>query len=227
MRVEVHEVTKRYGELRALDGVSFSLEPGARVALVGPNGSGKSTLNRALMGLLRYEGEICLGGVSPREDRRDAARRIAYVPQTAPALAAPVRETVRALSRLRGVPAERVRALAAELSLDLEAVAERPVRSLSGGMKQKLLIALALAADASLLILDEPTGSLDPATRERFYPLLAREAPEATVLLCSHRGEDIEGRVARLLELADGRVAYDGPPRRRSETAREVAGGPA
>lgn len=225
MNVEVRDLTKRYGDFVALDRVGLCLEAGERVALVGPNGSGKSTLNRALMGLLRYEGEIRIDGVSPREDRLDVARRIAYVPQTAPALAAPVRETVRALARLRGVAEREVAAVATGLSLDLEEVAARPVRSLSGGMKQKLMIALALAAKAKLLILDEPTGSLDVETRERFFPLLERCAPGATVLLCSHRAEDVLGRVDRVIELADGRVVHDGPPRGRRPVL-EVARGP-
>lgn len=226
MNVEVRDLTKRYGDFVALDRVSFSIEGGERVALVGPNGSGKSTLNRALMGLLRYEGEIRIGGVSPRADRLDIARRIAYVPQAAPALAAPVREAVRALARLRGVAEEVVAARAAELSLDLEAVADRPVRGLSGGMKQKLLIALAFSANAKLLILDEPTDSLDAGTRERFFPLLERCARGATVLLCSHREEDVLGRVDRVLELADGRVLHDGAPRRSRHPVLEVARGP-
>lgn len=226
MRVEAHEVRKRYGDCVALDGVSFELAVGERVALLGPNGSGKSTLNRALMGLLRYEGEIRIDGVSPSSDRLDSARRVAYVPQVAPALAASVRETVRALTRLRGVDSADVAALASRLSLDLESVADRPVRGLSGGMKQKLLLALALSAQASLLILDEPTGSLDAETRERFFPLLERSAPDATVLLCSHRMSDIEGRVRRVLELGDGRLLYDGAPHPRRRAALEVVRAP-
>jgi ABC-2 type transport system ATP-binding protein len=224
VRVEVREVTKRYGRFTALDGVSFEQAAGERIALVGPNGSGKSTLNRALMGLLRYDGEIRIDGASPRDDRLDVARRIAYVPQTAPALAATVREMVRALTRLRGAKPEAVSAVATRLSLDLEAIAERRVRDLSGGMKQKLLLALALAASASLLILDEPTGSLDAETRERFFPLLDACAGGASILLCSHRQEDVAGRVDRILELADGRVRYDGPLRGASRRLEVVRG---
>jgi len=216
VRVEVREVSKRYGRFTALDGVSFALAAGERMALVGPNGSGKSTLNRALMGLLRYEGEIRIGEASPRDDRLDVARRIAYVPQVAPALAATVREMVRALTQLRGVPRSSVAELSSRLSLDLDAVADRRVRDLSGGMKQKLLLALALASRASLLILDEPTGSLDAETRAGFFPLLDECCAGASVLLCSHRPDDVQGRVDRLLELADGRVAYDGPVEKRS-----------
>lgn len=223
----MRDVSKRYGDLRALDAVRFALEAGERVALMGPNGSGKSTLNRALMGLIRYEGEIRIDGVSPREDRLDVARRIAYVPQFAPSLAASVREMVRALARLRGMDVARVAQRAASLALDLEEVADRPVRSLSGGMKQKLLLALALAADASLLILDEPTGSLDAQARERFFELLGAVASDATVVLCSHRSDDLAGRVDRELELAEGRIRYDGPLRRRALAKLEVLHGPA
>ena len=193
---------------------------------MGPNGSGKSTLNRALMGLIRYEGEIRIDGISPGEDRLEVARRIAYVPQFAPSLAAPVRQMVRALSALRDMPTARVARWAEALHLDLEAVAERPLRSLSGGMKQKLLLALALAADASLLILDEPTGSLDLETRERFFPLLEEAAPAATIVLCSHRGEELAGSVHRELELAEGRVVYDGPPRGGRAVRLELLHGP-
>jgi len=223
VRVQVRDVSKRYGELRALDRVGFVLEPGERVALLGPNGSGKSTLNRALMGLLRFEGEIRIDGASPREERLDTARRVAYVPQTAPSLAAPVREAVRALAQLRGVDPARVADLASALSLDLAEVADRPVRGLSGGMRQKLLLALAFAAEASLLILDEPTGSLDAETRERFFSLLDASARDATVILCSHRSEDLAGRVARELELCDGRLVYDGPARPDARPSPQVA----
>jgi ABC-type multidrug transport system ATPase subunit len=148
------------------------------------------------------------------------------VPQAAPALAASVRELVRALASLRGLEPARVAERAAALSLDLEAVADRPVRGLSGGMKQKLLLALAFAADASLLILDEPTGSLDAATRERFFPLLDACARDATVILCSHRSEDLAGRVDRELELADGRLVHDGPARAAARPRLEVVGAP-
>lgn len=211
MRVEAQGLTRRFGRVCALDGLDFELPPGRRVALVGPNGSGKSTLNRILMGLLAYEGRVRLDGVSPLADRLDVARRIAYVPQRPPALAAPVREVVQALGPLRGAAVSDVTDVAARLGLDLEAVAARPVRGLSGGMKQKLALALALAAPARLLILDEPTGSLDARTREIFFPLFEERARDATVLLCSHRLEEVRQLVDHVLLLHEGRKAWDGP----------------
>jgi len=208
VRVVAEDLSRRFGDFLALDGASFDLPAGSRVALVGPNGSGKSTLNRILMGLLRYEGRVALDGEAPGGVAQ--ARRIAYVPQTAPSFAVPVAELVRAVARMRGITVEPVARIAARLDLDLEPIADRPFRGLSGGMRQKLLVALALAPRASLLILDEPTGSLDRESRARFLPILDEQAGDATILFCSHRFDDVRGRVDRVLELVDGRVAYDG-----------------
>jgi ABC-type multidrug transport system ATPase subunit len=101
--------------------------------------------------------------------------------------------------------------VARELEVDLAAVGRRPFRSLSGGTKQKLLIALALASRASLLILDEPTGSLDARSRERFFGLFDALAADVTLVLCSHRLDEIRPLVDHVLRLEEGRVAYYGP----------------
>ncbi|MFI5309507.1 MAG: ATP-binding cassette domain-containing protein, partial [Polyangiales bacterium] len=159
MRVELRNVWKRFGAQVVLRDVNLELAHGERVALVGPNGSGKSTLLRALMGLLRCEGEVLLDGRSPYAHRRDTAQHLAYVPQAAPQLAAVVHDVVGAICDLRGMQEDRVIALARELGLDAQSVKEKPFRALSGGMKHKLLIALAFASKASLYILDEPTAS--------------------------------------------------------------------
>jgi len=211
MRVEVEGLSRRFGEVRALEGVSFELPAGSRVALVGPNGSGKSTLNRVLAGLLAYRGRVVLDGVPVRPRSHDLAARIAYLPQVAPQLGAPVRELVRAMCTLRGVDPCAVAERASALGLDLAEVERRPLRGLSGGMRQKLLLALALAVPASLRILDEPTGSLDPATRQRFFRALEATGPGATLLLCSHRLEEVRSLVDHVLVLQDGRLVHDGP----------------
>lgn len=210
MRIEVEGLSKRFGDVAALRDLGFTVPAGRRVALVGPNGSGKSTLNRILLGLLSFEGEVRLDGCSPLDDRVEIARRMAYVPQAAPQLAAPVGELVASLTRVRGIRAQAVAEETARLDLDLAALAGQPFRSLSGGMKQKLLIGLALAADASLLILDEPTGSLDAPSRELLFPLLAALPAETTLLLCSHRLEEVRQLVDHVLVLHEGTLVYDG-----------------
>ena len=210
MRVELVAVRKRFGPVRALRGVDLSLPPGSRAALVGPNGSGKSTLIRAMLGLVACEGRVSLDGRSPFEDRVRIAARLGYVPQVAPQLSARVEELVALVARTRGIARERIAQIAAALELDLSAVARVPFRNLSGGMKQKLLIALALAAEPTLLVLDEPTASLDARARGRFFALAEALPPTVSVLVCSHRVDELERLVTRVVALADGQVAYDG-----------------
>lgn len=211
MYVELRDVTKRFGRVTALDAITLRLEAGSRTALIGPNGSGKSTLTRILLGVLACEGEVRIGGWSPGRDRAELARRSAYVPQTAPLLAAAVGEIVEVVCRLRAVEPGEVARTAARLDLELAAVAGKPVRALSGGMRQKLLLALAFATDASLLILDEPTASLDARARQAFFGLMAERARDATLLLCSHRLDEVRHLVDHVVALESGRIAYHGP----------------
>jgi ABC-2 type transport system ATP-binding protein len=210
VKVEARGVGKRFDERVALAALDFAVPSGRRVALVGPNGSGKSTLCRALAGLLGVEGELRIDGLHPRRDRGRLAPRIAYVPQAPPPLGAPVGEVVRAVASLRGLPVARVEEAADRLGLPLAHVAATPMRGLSGGMRQKLVIALALAGDAGLLLLDEPTGSLDPESRERFVALFDERAADATVVLCSHRLEEILQLVDHVIELRDGQLLREG-----------------
>ncbi len=211
MRIEAEHVTRRFGEVCALEDVHFTIPTGRRVALVGPNGSGKSTLNRVLMGLVACAGRVRLDGHSPFAERVAIAHRMAYVPQIAPQLAAPVRELLRAVRGVRELRPGGFDGVARRLDLDLAALAPRPFRSLSGGMRQKLLIALAFASKASLLVLDEPTGSLDAQARERFFELFDATEAGATVLLCSHRLEEVRPLVDDVLYLNEGRLAWQGP----------------
>ena len=211
MRIEVKAAAKRYGKVEALRGVDLVIPPGRRLALVGPNGSGKSTLLRAMLGLIDCEGTVLLDGRSPYDDRVEVAKKLAYVPQVAPALGATVREVVDLVSLTRGLSAQAIEAVAGTLALDLGAVRARPFRNLSGGMKQKLLLAVAFASKPSLLVLDEPTASLDAVTRDRFFELCQALGPEVTVVLCSHRVEELRQLAQHVVALEDGRVAYDGP----------------
>ncbi|MCB9735827.1 MAG: ABC transporter ATP-binding protein [Deltaproteobacteria bacterium] len=212
MRVECCGVSKRFGRVHALRDIRLDIPSGCAVALVGPNGSGKSTLTRAIMGLIAIRGEIRFDGES-RSDARSARRianRIAYIPQIAPQVASPVGELVRAICDVREARPTDVVAVARALGFDLEAVARQGFRTLSGGMKQKTLIALALAARVDLLLMDEPTASLDARARARFFEVFAERRGDATLLLTSHRLEEIRHLVEHVVSLRDGRVAYDG-----------------
>jgi ABC-2 type transport system ATP-binding protein len=208
MNIELRNVGKRFGTITALHGIDLAIASGAKVALIGPNGSGKTTLIRVLLGLVGHTGDVRLDG-----QRRTAelARRIAYVPQIAPQLAVTVGELVRAVCDLRHLDLGAVRTAAARLDLPLELLARREFRALSGGSKQKLLIALALAPRPELVILDEPTASLDADARGRFLSLQRELVGDATLVLCSHRLEEIRPLVDHVVALEDGALAYDGP----------------
>lgn len=211
MRIELRGVARSFGNVAALRGVSLDIPQGARVGLVGPNGSGKSTLLRVVMGLVACEGVVLLDGASPFERRDEVARRLAYVPQFAPQWGATVADVVGAVASLRDLDADAVAAMARRLDLDVDALGPRPFRELSGGTKQKLLIAVALSTGASLFVLDEPTASLDAAARTRFFALLDEVAGSATRLFCSHRIDEVRDCVDRVVVLREGLVDYDGP----------------
>ena len=211
MRIETRALARSFGPTRALGGIDLDLPAGLRIGLVGPNGSGKSTLLRVLLGLLDHEGEVRIGGLDPRRERVQLAGRLAHVPQAAPALAVPVDQLVATVEQLRArrMPelAERCRAL----GLPWERLPSLPFRSLSGGMKQKLLVALALESGADLIVLDEPTASLDAASRETFFRMFGQLPETTTSILCSHRLDEMRHLVDHIISLEEGTVRYEGP----------------
>ncbi|MGA9526107.1 MAG: ABC transporter ATP-binding protein [Myxococcaceae bacterium] len=209
--ISVQNVSKRFDRILALDAVSLVLRPGDRVAIVGTNGSGKTTLLRALCGLLRVEGRIEVFGTDVARNPEIALRSLAYMPQIAPPLEAPVSELVRAFCALRDRPPEQVAKRARRLGLDLSAVGGKRVRDLSGGMKQKLLAAMALTAEAPVLVCDEPTANLDPRARAAFFEEVNARPESSILVLCSHRVDEVRHLVDRVVELKEGRVARDAP----------------
>jgi ABC-2 type transport system ATP-binding protein len=211
MQIELKDVRKSFDGVKALRGISLTIPSGRKVALIGPNGSGKTTLTRILMGLLACSGDVLLDGFRPFSQRAELAARLAYVPQTAPLMSAKVCDIVGAIAIARGVEEQSITATARRLGLDCDAVAGIAVRELSGGMRQKLMLALALSARAELFILDEPTASLDSSSRQAFFRLYEEIAGGATLILCSHRLEEIQHLVDQVVALENGQVAFDGP----------------
>lgn len=209
MRIQLANVDKRFGKTHALRAIGLDVPSGSKVALIGPNGSGKTTLIRVLLGLVRHSGDVLIDGRPVV--RSELAPQLAYVPQIAPQMAASCGELVRTVCELRGLEQSVVSEAAARLDLPLAKVARQPFRTLSGGSKQKLLLALALAARPALLILDEPTASLDADARGRFLALQRELAGDATLILCSHRLDEIRALVDHVVALDGGSVIHDGP----------------
>ncbi len=202
-------LTKSLGGGRVLDAVDLTVPAGQRIALIGSNGAGKTTLFRCLLGEYTYEGSVRIDGRDPRAERTQALRLVGFVPQIAPRLEMPVAALIRYVAEVSGADIGDIGAVAERLSLDIDGVRKRPFVRLSGGMKQKLLIALALGRPTRLLILDEPAANLDPAARGAFFDLLAARADDTTMLISSHRIDEIASLVNRVVELERGRVALD------------------
>lgn len=208
--IRARGLSKRYGDAVVLDDVSFQAASGERIAILGMNGAGKTTLFRCLLGLTGFDGALEVGGDHVSGEAVNVRRRIGYVPQLPPVFDLTLAGFVELVSDMREIPRDRATAKLEELGLPLAEAGATPLSELSGGMLQKAYLALALAAEPALLLLDEPTSSLDPRSRRAFVRLLAGVKPDTTVILASHRLEEIEPLADRLLVLHRGRIAFDG-----------------
>jgi len=208
--LNVQSLSKRYGKATVLDSVTFQLEPGAVLAVVGGNGAGKSTLIKSIVGLIRYDGQIDVDGIDVRRHGREARRRMGYLAQT-PAFHTDlaVRETVIFYARLRHVSEEAARA--AVEAVGLTEHAEKSVGALSGGMRQRLALAVAQLGDPALLVLDEPTSGLDISARLELRRFIQEQRGIGrTVIFSTHWMEDIASVADTVLVLDQGRMSFIG-----------------
>ena len=187
-------VARRFGSRVALEPTDVSLAAGQVVALVGPNGAGKSTLL-----------SILAGSLEPTEGTVERPERIGWVPQRAAHYGRlTALENLRLFAALERVPPER----ADELARSFDLPADTRASSLSVGNRQRLDVALALLAAPKVLLLDEPTSSLDPAQRERVWQIARTVAEDGgAVLVATHHWEELAGLADRTLELVDGHLA--------------------
>ena len=207
--IRFQHVSKTFRRARILDGIDLQVGLGERVALIGSNGAGKTTLIRCLLGEYTHDGTVLIDGRDPRRLRTEVLGMIGFVPQLPPPLKMPVGQLINFSAALCGTPPERMHELAGRLGLDLSGILTRPFVKLSGGMKQKLLIAIALGRDAKVLVMDEPAANLDPQARKIFFELLAERAANATMLISSHRIDEVSALVNRVVELDRGKVVLD------------------
>jgi ABC-type multidrug transport system ATPase subunit len=208
--IALHDVRVELGGRAVLAGIDLNVGRGEAVALVGPNGAGKTTLLRCLVGLVRCRGRIAIDGIDAAVDPVGARRRLGYMPQVPAFCEETARRSLVFVAKLRGAPLDRIDALLAQVGLAADA--HRAVRTFSTGMRQRLLLAAALIGDPPLLVLDEPTASLDRAAQAEIVALLQRlRDGGTTLLLCSHRSEEIRAIARRVVELEQGRIVADAP----------------
>ncbi len=207
--IQLQQVTKRFRRHQVLKGIDLAIERGDRVALVGSNGAGKTTLIRCLLGEYNHGGSLLVDGLEPRSHRTEVLGRVGFVPQISPPLKMPVGQLIQFAAGVCNSDPERMKAVAGDLGLDVDAIRHQPFNRLSGGMKQKLLIAIALGRDCELLVLDEPAANLDPEARHRFFGLLAERKEKAAMIISSHRLDEVASLVNRVVEMDQGRIVLD------------------
>ncbi|KIF81446.1 ABC transporter ATP-binding protein [Noviherbaspirillum autotrophicum] len=210
--IEVKNVSKRYGDVQAVDGVSLSVERGEMIGLIGHNGAGKSTLFKLMLGLIpATSGAVLVSGVPiDGRDFRAVRRRIGYLPETFVTYDNLTgMEVLRLFADLKQVPRSACDDVLARVGL--ADAAKRRVRGYSKGMRQRLGFAQVLLGSPDLIFLDEPTNGLDPEGIHDFYQILHEvKAQGATIIITSHILAEIQERVDRLVILNSGRIAAQG-----------------
>lgn len=204
------ELARAFGSQVVLAGLNLSIEKGERVAVLGRNGAGKTTLFRCMLGLIPFAGDLRVAGVDVRSAGRAARAAIGYVPQRPPHFDGTLADLIGFFAELREMDASAVARRMADLDLSMDLHGDKQVSALSGGMLQKALLALAVAEEAAILLLDEPTANLDPRARAEFMRGLRRVPADTTVVLSSHRLEDVRAATDRILVLDAGHLAFDG-----------------
>ncbi|MEJ2206072.1 MAG: ATP-binding cassette domain-containing protein [Gemmatimonadota bacterium] len=212
--IAVEDVTKRYGPLVAVDGLSFEVNRGEVVGFLGPNGAGKTTTMRMITGTLQPDkGAVFFDGSPISEGLAEAKRRVGYLPEANPLydemLVADYLDLVADLRRLS--PEERRRGVADAVSeTGIGTVFYRPIAECSKGYRQRVGMAAAILHQPEVLILDEPTEGLDPNQRVEIRRLVANLGRERTVLLSTHVMQEVEATCSRVVILSRGRLAADG-----------------
>jgi ABC-2 type transport system ATP-binding protein len=216
--IEVNQITKKFGNFTAVDGVSFAVEHGEIFALLGPNGAGKSTLIRMLTTLIpATSGSAKIQGFDVVKQANDVRRVIGVIPQAMTSdLELSVEENLLIYAKLYGVPRERRRRLMGELleAVELTQWADKPVKNLSGGMRRRVEIARGLIHEPRVFFLDEPTTGLDPVSRVAVWDMLRqlKERRDLTVFLTTHYMDEADKLCDRIAIVDHGKlVALDSP----------------
>ncbi len=207
--IRAQGLSRRYGSTVALDHVDFEIPSGRIVGLIGPNGAGKTTALKAILGLGRFEGQLEVLGLDPRRKRAELMQQVAFIADVA---VLPRWLRVRqALDVTAGLHPRFSRAKAEAFLAQTEIKPASKIGALSKGMVTQLHLALVMAIDARLLVLDEPTLGLDIIYRKEFYSALLNDYfdGERTILLTTHQVEEVEHILTDLMFISHGRIVLD------------------
>jgi len=207
--ISVDNLTKSFKKTTVIESLTHQFKAGERVALVGQNGAGKTTLIRSILGLYKYEGKIDVLGMNPRTERESILNHIGFVPQIPPPIKMTVKEMLQFFATLTNTDQQKFIDISEKLGLDVQSNLDKPFMKLSGGMKQKLLVAFALGRNPKILLMDEPAANLDPKARTILFDYLHKFNKDALMIISSHRIDEVEGLVNRLIEMDMGKIIID------------------
>ena len=214
--IETSQLTKTYGSTRALDHVTFAIQPGEVVGLLGPNGAGKTTMLKMLAGYLPpTEGAARVAHFDIVEESLQVRERIGYLPETNPLYEElAVYESLEWTARLRGLAASRYAGAIRKVieQCGLGAVVGKDIAHLSKGFRQRVGLAQAILHDPEILILDEPTSGLDPNQQSEVLQLIGELKQKKTVLLSTHILSEAQAACDRVLIIHQGKIVADGTP---------------
>jgi ABC-2 type transport system ATP-binding protein len=209
--ITARDLGKRYGTFAALEHVNFSIEPGRIVGLIGPNGAGKTTALRAVLGLTSFTGELTVLGKNPFAARSQIMQDTCFIADVA--VLPGWLKVAQALDFVGGVHPRFRRERALGLLGKTQIKLESRIHELSKGMKTQVHLALAMAIDAKLLVLDEPTLGLDLLARRAFYDALVNDYMDdtRTILLTTHQVEEVENLLTHVMFIDKGHIVLDTP----------------
>ena len=220
--VSARNLSKRFGTTVALDNINLDIQPGRIVGLVGPNGAGKTTALKAILGLAEFEGQLSVLGLDPRKDRNRLMQQVCFIADVA---VLPRWITVEeVVDFVGGIHPRFSREKCLAFLAKTKMKNTQRVRELSKGMIVQLHLALVMAIDAKLLVLDEPTLGLDILYRKDFYQNLLNDYfdEEKTIIVTTHQIEEIEHILTDLLFIRDGKIVLDATMDQISERFSEV-----
>jgi ABC-2 type transport system ATP-binding protein len=207
--IRIEHLKKSFKKLTVIEDLSHNFKAGERIALVGQNGAGKTTLIRCILGLYKFGGNIEVMEMDPRKDREIILQNIGFVPQIPPPIKMTVGEMLNFFASLTDTGKEEFIKISENLGLDVQANINKPFMKLSGGMKQKLLVAFALGRKPKILLMDEPAANLDPKARKILFDYLDKFDKNALMIISSHRIDEVENLVNRLIEMDMGEIVVN------------------
>ncbi|MCZ4323382.1 ABC transporter ATP-binding protein [Pseudomonas anguilliseptica] len=214
--IEIKNLTKRFAQHTAVDDLSFSVQPGEVLGFLGPNGAGKSTTMKMLTGFLApTSGSASILGFDIQKDTLKAQRQIGYLPEGAPCYGdMTVRSFLEFIAEVRGFKGaeKRERVAKAVAQVELDAVLEQSIETLSKGFKRRVGLAQAILHDPKVLILDEPTDGLDPNQKHQVRKLIQSLAHDKIVIISTHILEEVSAVCTRAVVIAHGKLLADGTP---------------